>query len=281
MSGVDQAPYNAKMLTKRQRLRKGLKRLRHWLGPAPAASVPVFICGEQRSGTNFLMDVLERCRETECFHENDEEAFDNYVLRDGPTLEHLVSQSRARIVAFKPICDSQHLSALLERFPQAKGLWAFRRYEDVVNSSLRNFTQHRDYLDLMLHRPEQAKWRVENVTDADMALVRRFYDKGVSDASARALIWYLRNSLFFQQGFDTDQRVQLTCYEDLVTDPRSSFAEVFAFLGMSENPDAGGIAFDSSLGKNAPPELDPEIADLCDALHARLLDIYSVQAQTA
>lgn len=268
------------MLTKRQRLRKTYKRFRHRLSPVAGTSVPVFICGEQRSGTNFLMDVLERCRETECFHESDEEAFDNYVLRGGDTVERLVDVSRASIVAFKPICDSQNLSALLARFPQAKGIWAFRRYQDVVNSSLRNFTQHHEYLDLMLHRPGEARWRVENVTPEDMALVRRFYDKGVSDASSRALIWYLRNNLFFQQGFDDERRVRLTRYEDLVTDSRGYFANVFAFLGMSENPDAGQIAFGSSLGKNAPPELDPEIAELCDALHARLLDIYHLQAQT-
>ena len=269
------------MLTRRQRLRKAYKRLRNRLAARPAASIPVFICGEQRSGTNFLMNVLERCRETECFHENDEDAFDNYRLRDGNTLERLIDRSGARIVAFKPICDSQNLGALLARFPQARALWAFRRYQDVVNSSLRNFTQHREYLDLMLHRPDVAKWRVENVTPDDMALVRRFYDRGVSDASARALIWYLRNRLFFQQGCDTDPRVRLTRYEDLVTDPRGSFATIFAFLGMSDNPAAWRIAFNSSLGRNDPPELDPDIAELCDLLHARLLDIYRLQAQTA
>lgn len=269
------------MLTRRQRLRKAYKRLRNRLAARPAETIPVFICGEQRSGTNFLMNVLERCPETECFHENDGEAFDNYRLREGSTLERLVDRSSAHIVAFKPICDSQNLEALLERFPQARGLWAFRRYQDVVNSSLRNFTQHREYLDLMLHRPEVAKWRVENVTADDMALVRRFHNKRVSDASARALIWYLRNSLFFQQGLDTDPRVRLTRYEDLVTDPRGNFAVIFAFLGMHANAAAGQIAFDSSLGKNDPPELDPEIAGLCDLLHERLLDIYRLQEQTA
>ena len=70
----------------------------------------------------------------------------------------------------------------------------------MLNSSLRQFREHREYLYYMLHDRKKAAWRVENVTAQDLELVKGYYEKGISDASSRALIWYLRNKLYYQQG---------------------------------------------------------------------------------
>ena len=41
----------------------------------------LFVGGVQRSGTNMLMDVLERSYETDVYHERDPRAFDGYQMR--------------------------------------------------------------------------------------------------------------------------------------------------------------------------------------------------------
>lgn len=265
------------MLTKRERLYKFRKKLRHRIFSNVESSVPVFVGGEQRSGTNFLTEVLNRCVETNCFLENDDEAFDNYMLRDLTVIKSLTSVSRAKITVFKSISDSQNISAIFTALPTAKVIWAFRQYSDVVNSSIRNFTEHRKYLYYMLHEPIIARWRLQNVTTEDLALVRYHYDRGADDASSRALIWYLRNTLFFQQDLDKNPGVIITKYEELVTKPAEQFEKVYRFLDVQSDRQASEIASTGSLNKNARPTIDEEIAALCDSVYERLEARYQQQ----
>ena len=266
------------MLTKTERLHKFRKKVRHRIFSKVESSVPVFVGGEQRSGTNFLTEVLNRCVETNCFLENDDEAFDNYMLRDLERIKSLTSASRAKITVFKSISDSQNISTIFKILPNAKIIWAFRQYPDVVNSSVRNFTEHRKYLYYMLHEPTIARWRLQNVTDEDLALVRYHYDRGVDDASSRALIWYLRNSLFFQQGLDKRPNVIITKYEELVTKPAEQFEKVYRFLGLQSDRQASEIASTGSLNKNPPPVIDDDITELCNSVYARLDACYQQQS---
>ncbi len=266
------------MLTKKEKLTKFRKRIENFaISPGKNIRTPVLIGGEQRSGTNFLINVLNRCKRTECYLENDEEAFNDYVLKDVDTVKRLVDKSHAKLVVFKPICDSQNFGMLLSTFPNAKAIWTYRHYNDVINSSLRNFTEHRKYLHYMLHEPAKAGWRLENVTPEDLEKVRYFYDKGIDDASSRGLIWHLRNSLFFQQNLDKNPNVMMTKYENLVSKPVEYFERVYRFLGLGNDPKASAIAFSSSLGKNTPPSLDEEIIDLCEDTLSKLNQYYSLQ----
>lgn len=265
------------MLTKKERLFKLKKKLFQRLKPYKGVSIPVFICGEQRSGTNFLINVLNRCNDTECYLENDNEAFYNYLLRDLDCISELINSSKAKVVIFKSISDSQNVSNFLDRFPSGKAIWTFRHYYDVVNSSLRNFHEHRKYLYYMLYEPQIAGWRLQNVTTEHFDLVKKYYNLGIDDASSRALIWYLRNSLFFQQGLDTDERVMLTQYEKLVSVPVQSFEIVFKFLNIVNNDRASDIAFSTSINKNRTPVINPEIKQICNELYRRMISYYEVQ----
>ena len=96
------------MLTKRESLskwgRRAALRVRALDGPAR----PLFIFGCQRSGTNMTMRVIYNCPETECYWENDEEAFDNYRLKKLDIVDNLIASSRPKVIAFKPITESQH-----------------------------------------------------------------------------------------------------------------------------------------------------------------------------
>lgn len=147
-------------MTKKQKLNKIYKQLIHRLVVRESAR-PAFVFGSQRSGTNMLMDVLKKHPATDCYDETDSEAFDNYVLRDTKVVDRLVSDSRARLAVFKAITSSQHAANLLKRFSSGKAVWIYRDYNDVVNSALRRFTEHRKYLGYILHDPVRAGWRRE------------------------------------------------------------------------------------------------------------------------
>jgi len=217
-----------------------------------------------------MAKVIGRSPRAELYLENDPEAFDNYALKELATIDALVRHSRADVVLFKSILDSQIARELLDRYDNAKAIWIFRPYWDVVNSSLRHFKNHYQDLDLMVHRPVEAGWRVQNVAEDDMALVRRFHAKGVSDESARALLWYLRNQLLFQQRLESDARVAVVNYDDIVKFPSARYPGIFAHLGLQFAPHFTSEVRATSVNRRARPAIDPEIAALCDPMLERL-----------
>ncbi len=267
------------MLTRQAKLKKGVKRFSLRLRGRRGVATGAFVFGAQRSGTNMLLAALSQGSRVESINETDEEAFANYRLRSIDTICQLIDSSFADCVVFKPICDSQRAAELLDSIPGSAALWIYRHYDDVVNSALRQFTEHARYLHYMLHEPDIADWRIENVTDEDMALVRQHHEAGLSDASARALIWYLRNTLFFQQGLDSDERVRLICYERTVTQPQETFAAICEHLDIEFDPRMTRSLFRTSVGKSMSPEIEPSIKTLCDELHARLTASAELQAR--
>jgi hypothetical protein len=122
----------------------------------------------------------------------------------------------------------------------------------------------------MISDPVSAGWRVENVLSADMKLVEKYRDRKVTDASARALLWYLRNRQYFQQGLDHDARVLLANYDHIVTNRNESFERIFAHLNLAYKASYAGKVLTTSIRRDPPPELDPEIRELCDAMFDEL-----------
>jgi len=251
------------MLTKRLKLKKILKIFFQRISGSPHIKYPVFIFGEQRSGTNMLINTLNKSMDTNCYFETDDEAFDNYQLKNTDVIETLVNKSYASCVIFKSISDSQNASLLLDRFLGAKGIWIYRSYSDVINSSLRNFKEHYKFLELIIKDPEKAAWRAENVSQKNMVMIKKYYDLNISDASSRGLIWFLRNDLYFQQKLDQDHRVLLVKYEDLVLEPLRAFKSIFNFLEIDFKVKFIREISSSSISKNAKTEIDDEIEKMC------------------
>jgi hypothetical protein len=261
------------MLTKLERLEKFLKRTRLSFSRRDQGAYPAFIFGAQRSGTDMVASVFNRCPEAECYYESDPEAFDRFVLRGRAVVSHLAQKSHARTVFFKSILNSQNARCLLDLDERAKAIWLFRPYQDVVNSNLKRFKAHFQDLSEMLHDPEKAGWRVENVSVEDMALVRKYHDKGVSDASARALLWYLRNQLLFQQHLAHDPHVLIANYDRIVTNPIDAFSQIFAFFGLPFRPRFVAKVKASSIQRDPSPIIDPDIQQLCDGMFNRLKSV--------
>jgi hypothetical protein len=103
-----------------------------------------------------------------------------------------------------------------------------------------------------------------------MAMARHFWEKGLSDASARAIQWILRNRLFFHQGLDTDPSVMAVDYDHLVRSPEATGAKVFEFLDLRFEPRFVAHMHASSIRKDPAPEVDPELAAICEDIWGRL-----------
>ena len=263
------------MLTKRQKLRKHYKRAVNRLRRHPGNKVTIFIFGEMRSGTNMLADTLDLCPLTEVFHETDDEAFVDYVLKDNGELRRLVDRSPATHVVFKCIADSARARDLLDVFPGSKGLWIFRKYTDVVNSAMRKWQDHNRYLHDILFDEDRAAWRRVNMPDSHLALIKEHYERSISETSARALIWYVRNDMYFCQGLDSASDVHLINYEHLVRNPVAGMQSSFDFVGLPFSEKYTDHISPRSINRSAAPELDGAIEHLCRELLARFHDTLS------
>lgn len=257
------------MLTKREKLRKALKTLRRGLRKRAQAAKPVFILGEMRSGTNMLADCFENALDADVYHETDDDAFIDYELKEIADIRQLVERSNGSHAVFKSIADSNRADELLTAVPNSRVIWIYRRYQDAVNSAMEKWTEHNEYLRLVLEEPERARWRRRNLSEADLALIRSHYERRLSEPSARALIWYVRNRVYFNLSLHNRSDVMLINYEELVTAPRLHLRAAFDFVGLPFSERYFEHVSVASIRKQAEPAIDAGIAVLCDELMER------------
>lgn len=229
----------------------------------------VFVVGMQRSGTNMLVDCLERSYQTDVYHETDPRAFDQYLMREPAVIRQLVQRSPAECFVIKALCELDRLPMLATAFAPAKIVWIVRDYNDVVNSARVSFKSLPGDMTRLAADRDGADWRGRGMSDATHVLLRRLYTPGSSADTAIALFWYLRNILFFEQGWDRDPRVLLVRYERLVTQPEQEFRRLFTFLGLRYAPRISRHVFAHSIGRRETPAIAPEVRAVCEDLLAR------------
>ena len=246
------------------------KRVLHYARPVPyPARSRLFIAGMQRSGTNMLMNVLEKSMETDVYHERDSRAFVNYQMRSVIEIESLIKRSSAHICVIKALCELQDLSVLMNRLSPAKTVWIVRQYDDVVNSMLRSFGNMAKQVLRIVDNRDSSGWIGRGMSDETHAVLKDMVSDSLDDATASALQWYLRNMLFFDQSFDADRRVMLVGYEKLASNPVDEFARIFNFIGIDFSTGLAGMVTPRSIGKNPPSQIDPAVRTLCDDLYDR------------
>jgi hypothetical protein len=190
-------------------------------------------------------------------------------MRPPPVIRALVADAPARTVVVKALCELQDLGRLLDDFAPAKAIWVVRRYEDMVNSHMKKWRGCPARLGAMVADPAAGGWRGRGMSEAARAVLARHHRTGMSDASAVALFWYLRNVLFFEQGFESDPRVIGVRYESLVREPEAQFRRLFAFLDLPYERRVAKGLFASSVGRDPSPAIAPDIRRLCDELVER------------
>ena len=268
------------MLPRRERLRKRLKHFRNRLSKKTGPSRAVFVFGDMRSGTNMLKECFYRTPRTAVFNESDPEAFDDFMLRPLPVIERLVTSSPASHVVFKSLADSARAVELLDHFDGSIGIWIFRRYQDVVNSAVRttHWRSPLENLRMTLEDPVRARWRRLNLSQSQLDLLRFHYERGIDDNSARALIWYVRNDLYFSQQLVRDPRITVVNYERLVEAPEEELGRAWAHVGLDLDRRHHQHVSRNSVGRHAEPPIDPDIAMLADDMMRRLTDARLLQA---
>ena len=262
--------HDARSLPERIRhalLRKG-KTLRQSLLPRPVAQ-HVFVAGMQRSGTNLLMDVLDASVDTQVFHETDPRAFERYEMRDLAVIRKLAGKCPAPVFVIKALCELDRIKPLMETFAPAKTLWVVRDWRDSVNSAIKSFGNFVPQWQRLAHG-DASDWRGRGMSSAIRERLAAMYHPDASEAEGAAIMWFYRNTLFFEQQLDVDARVRVVFYEDMVQQPMREVAAVYDFLGLKGfSRGVAGRIHARSVKHRSPSGISPAVSALCDELLAR------------
>jgi hypothetical protein len=243
-------------------------------GVTPGEGLPVFLVGLQRSGTNMVVRGLETLPEFEVHNEGDRRAFSRYRLRPDPVIREIVLASRHRFVLFKPLCETHRIVELLDglgtpRRPLA--LWAYRDVDGRVRSAAAKFgSTASDALRAVAEGRGGHLWQGEGLSEDSLGLIASVDWDEATAADGIALLWYVRNRLYFERGVDTRADVLLVPYGDLVRTPEPTMRAVCRFLGVRWSPAVAAHIDGRSLGRKPPVVLHPEIRSRCDALLVEL-----------
>jgi hypothetical protein len=245
---------------------------------------PVFILGCQRSGTTICQEVFRRSRDTWVFSEGNRLAMtDGWRLRPLSDIDELIDRSRKRILIFKPLNDSQRVGEFIDYFPGSRTLWVFRDVLDTVQSAVRKWGPAQrnmmTYIGDALRAsdsPEAALDRMgewpscavyaEKLSPATYDRIVDWTAQPISDATGAAILWYARNSLFFDQGLEGHARAMPVRYENLVTDPTNQIARICEFIGVRYSRKLSQEVYSSSVGKGSQYEIDKAVLDACQEL---------------
>jgi hypothetical protein len=242
------------------------------------------ILGSQRSGTNMLNDAFDRDWNCMAFGEDSGLALGTSVehhlrwrWRPLDEVASILSHYRAPLLIAKPIVESQRVRELMEFFPDATIIWAYRHFQDVAQSSIVMFGWEASLYNLtsVLNPERSSHWFSENATEETRAVVRKYFDPARSLPDLKALSWYVRNSLFFQFDLASSPRVTLCKYEKMVAAPVEEMRRLYAFL---DTPFPGPMICDhmhqSSVRKGRDVAVSNDIRSLCENMLARLDEVH-------
>jgi hypothetical protein len=244
-----------------------------WHNPTKPGSRPAFLLGCGRSGTSMLVLQLGRSWQVDVYNESNPVAFDHWRLHPFPVIQEIVGRSYAPVTMFKPILDTYRGQLLLEAFPQAKILFAFRHFDDVVNSSLKKFGVYNriNHVNAWIN-DDFAEFDEVRPPAETQAFVRDHWRPGLSPESGAALYWLFQNRLYFDLGLVNDRRARLICYESVVHQPDNELAALCEFLEIRFEPIIAADIFASSVQRAPAPAIDDHLRLACNAMWHQLCD---------
>ena len=233
-------------------------------------SKPLFIAGWQRSGTTMLMNVFHLHPSIDVYDEKyDSKVFSDFRVRNLQTLEASLQQSRFPFACYKIICDSHILHSFIEIFPDANIIWLYRDAKDNAASLLKKFPHATRAIRLVAEDQPGGGWFAEGVSLAIAQKIRDLPLKDLSELDFACLAWWVRNSLYFEQGLDCVPNVRVLQYEKLVQQPRIVMNKLFEWFGLRWSEKSFRFIHARSVAKPNLPGLHPKIEVLCNELKER------------
>jgi hypothetical protein len=247
-----------------------LKELKARFWPSIDA-VPILVFGLQRSGTTMLIQVLQLNPHVYVFNETDKsKVFLHHMLRNDEVVRQTLQESRFPFVAYKPISDSHRADDLLKRYSKGWGIWMFRSFRDVANSTDRKWQNAERAIRIVCTGGSGGGWFQEGVTPESLSLLRSVYHESLSRQDCLCLVWWARNRLVVEGRLSTLPNLVLVDYNRLVKNKSLEFRHLFSRLGIPFREADIDAVHPGSINKHDMPPLDPTVESLCQELTSQL-----------
>ncbi len=242
----------------------------------------LFIVGSQRSGTTMLSDIFDKDLNIKVYREVSKLSTKHHTKRRLDSFDSVakeINKNRVKSIVAKPLVESQNIDKLLAYFENAKALWVFRDYKDIVASNLKKFGD-RNGINNLKHIYEKTpnNYRSDRVSDQTYEIISRYYSEDMSPWDAAALSWYARNILFFERALEGYPRVRMCKYEDLVAAPEKTMHSIYSFMGADfPKKKIFSEVHQGSVRKGNQVQLSPEVEALCQKMLEQLDAVYGKQ----
>ena len=120
-------------------------------------------------------------------------------------------------------------------------------------------------------------WQLIGLSSENEKLLTDLDIEKLTESDGAALMWYIRNSLFFSQQLDKNENVMLWSYDRFVADPATDIEALATFLGTEYDPFMISSVHSRSIGKNSRPALDPYVDEMCANMFTRLESAFNRQ----
>lgn len=212
---------------------------------------------------------------------------DGWRLRPYDEIQALIDRQKARVILIKPINDSQNVLEILDHFDSSRVIWIYRHFHDTANSAVARWGgSQRDMvvwigenlakygslekaMPAILDKPSFAVY-AEKISPESAALLTEWTRAPISEHTGAAIMWYLRNQLFFENSLATNRRSLIVCYEDFVQQPDEQLRQICKFLSMRHSKKRSRSVVSSSVGRHEAPDIQQDVLEACSELLDRL-----------
>lgn len=245
----------------------------------PMERPPLFILGQQRSGTNMMLRILAQAPGVRAFNEDDPRAFEDFRLRDVETIRTLIRESVPDTCLFKAITDTLQWNHLSAAFRESRFVFMFRNPFDLVLSWLVEFPSGLSVVNHVLDYDFSGRngdyFAVVPDTPMVDACLRKYhgrFDSATDYANKVALFWALFHGLLIDAGFFERSDVLVIDYDTFIGGPEPDLRRVESFCGVTL-PAASNTVPAATGGHYFTANIDVSLANDCWRIYQRVLEI--------
>jgi len=237
----------------------------------------IMVVGAARSGTSLMVRIFERDLRTSVYSEGNAAVTDRAPrgkrpLQPLPALHRVLRRAPTSLVVMKPLADMHRLPTLLEALAGSKSVWMVRHYKDVVRSNLAKWGQTNGIRNLreFVENPADI-WQPGMLPDRVHQAALDLYAQDMNPNDAAALVWLIRNGLFFGPHLDQNPNVMVCRYEHLIRSPVIEMQRIYGFIGH-DFPGAHIVreVHVAAQGRGSGIVLSETVEGLCEEMLAEL-----------
>jgi len=230
-----------------------------------------------KSGKTTLLNVINHSSKCFIYTESSKAAYKNYRIKSPGTIKFLITKNREKTVVFETAHDLQYANVFLNLHPLTRVVWLFRNYHDVVNDAVKRFGNTQKDIMLAIVEGRRNKYinaMREGMKPDTLKLVKSICNENMSSEDGAALLWYVRNLIYFDLKLYRDRRVLLANYDDLATEPIQYFRRIFDLISCPFYEKYVKDINASYVRKMPLPIIDSGIELLCNEMMERLNEQY-------